>query len=301
MSRWLRRLGYAVGTLVVLVMLLAGFVFVKSERMLSKKYSPPSEPITVVSDSITIARGEHFATAIGKCVDCHSADLGGKVFIDDPILGRVAASNLTSGEGGVGSKYTDAQLAVVIRHGIKIDSTTALVMPSNDYQDFSDEDVAAVVAYVRSMPPVNRTLPTTSLLPVGRALGAAGQLPIFVAEMIKPDRPHAATVTPDTTVEYGSYLSHVGGCTGCHNESLSGGKIPGTPPEFPPAANLTPTGIKHYSDAQLEQILRTGLRPGGSKLSDEMPWRFTAKLTPEEMRATIKYLRSVPAKEFGVR
>lgn len=301
MSRWIRRLGYVLGTLVVLVMALSGFVYVKSSSMMSKKYAPIVEPLSVVRDSTTLARGEHLVTAIGKCVDCHTADFGGKVFIDDPALGRVSASNLTTGKGGVGGKYTDAQMAVVIRHGIKADSTSAMVMPSNDYQRFSDEDVDAIIAYIRSLPPVDRTLPPTELRAVGRALGATGQLPIFVAELIPRDRPHPATVTRDSSLEYGEYLANVGGCTGCHNASLSGGKIPGTPPDFPQAANLTPTGIKHYSDAELENILRTGIRPGGSKLSDEMPWRFTALMTPEEMRATIKYLRSVPAKDFGAR
>lgn len=301
MSRWIRRLAYALGTLVVLIMLLSGFVYVKSSSMMSKKYSPPSEPLSVVRDSATISRGKHFVTAIGKCVNCHTESLGGKVFIDDPVLGRVTATNLTMGKGGVGNKYTDAQLAVAIRHGIKFDSTTALVMPSNDYQDFTDEDVDAIVAYIRSLPPVDNTLPKTELRFVGRALGAFGQLPFFVAELVPIDRPHAPRMVSDTSVAYGSYLTHVGGCTGCHNASLSGGKMMGTPADFPAASNLTPTGLKHYSDTDLEKVLRTGVRPGGSKLNDEMPWRNTAQMTAEEMTATIKYLRSVPAKDFGAR
>lgn len=301
MKRWLRRLAYALGTLVVLILVLSGFVYFKSSNMLAKKYSPPNETLSVVRDSLTIEHGKHFATTIGKCVECHSENFGGKVFIDDPALGRVAASNLTTGKGGVGSKYSDAQMAVAIRHGIKVDSTSAIIMPSNDFQGFSDEDVDAIIAYIRTMPPVDNELPKTELRAVGRALGATGQLPIFVAELVALDREHPAKVTRDTSIEYGKYLSNVGGCTGCHNAALSGGKIPGTPPGFPIAPNLTPTGIKHYSDAQLEAILRTGVRPGGSKLKDEMPWRFTATMTADEMTATIKYLRSVPAKEMGAK
>lgn len=301
MSRWLRRIAYVLGTLVVLVMLLSGFVLVKSSSMMSKKYMPPSEPLSVVRDSTTLERGKHFATAIGKCVDCHTESFGGKVFIDDPTLGRVTATNLTTGKGGVGGKYTDAQMAVAIRHGIKHDSTTALLMPSNDYQDFTDQDVDAIIAYIRSLPAVDNELPKTELHFVGRALGAFGQLPFFVAELVPIDRPHVTRLVSDSTVEYGSYLTHVGGCTGCHNASLSGGKMMGAPPDFPPPANLTPTGLKHYTDAQLETVLRTGVRPSGTKISDEMPWRYTALMTAEEMTATIKYLRSVPPKDFGAR
>ncbi|MEO7361823.1 MAG: cytochrome c [Gemmatimonadaceae bacterium] len=301
MSRWIRRLAYVLGTLVLLVAILAGFVSMKSSSMMTKKYNPPNEPITVVSDSTTLARGGHLVNVIGKCVECHETDLGGKVFIDDPAFARIVASNLTTGKGGYGSTYTNAEMAVAIRHGIRRDSTTALLMPSDDFQVLSDDDVAAVIAYIRSMPPVDRELPLTELHPVGKALSAAGQLPIFMAENIAIDRKHDAIAIRDTSVAYGRYLANAGGCTGCHGKTLSGGKIPGTPPEWPPAANITPTGISHYSDAELETILRTGKRPDGTAVNDVMPWRYTAKLTDEELMTTIKYLRTVPAKSFGGR
>lgn len=301
MSRWIRRLAYVVGTLVVLIALLGGFVVVKSNGMLTKKYNPPNEPLTVVSDSVALARGEHMATVISKCVECHGVDFRGSIFINDPALGQIVASNLTKGKGGVGDKYTDAQMAVAIRHGIKIDSTSALLMPSEEFQVLSDEDVAAIIAYVRSKPPVDNELPKSSLGPVGRALSVAGQLPIYVAEAVPVDRPHAPTVARDTSLAYGTYLANAGGCTGCHGPTLSGGKIPGTPPEWPPAANLTPKGIGHYTDAQVTQILHTGVRPDGSHVNDVMPWKYTNKMTDDEIATTIKYLRSVPAKEFGGR
>lgn len=301
MPRWLRRIAYVLGTLVVLIVILAGFVNMKSSGMMTKKYNPPSEPITVVSDSIALARGSHLVNVISKCVECHKPDLGGSVFIDDPAFARIVASNLTKGKGGYGDKYTDAEMAVAIRHGIRRDSTTSLLMPSDDYQVLSDEDVAAIVAYVRSMPPVDRELPATELHPVGKALSAMGQLPIFMAEIVATDRKHPATVVRDTSVAYGNYLANAGGCTGCHGPTLSGGKIPGTPPDWPPAANLTPTGISKYTDADLTTILRTGKRPDGTQVNDVMPWRYTAKLTDDELMTTIKYLRTVPSKDFGHR
>ncbi len=301
MSRWFRRLAYALGTLVVLVVVLAGFVVVKSNSMLTKKYNPPNEPITVRNDSVTLARGTHLVTVISKCVQCHGDNLGGKPFIDDPKLGHVIAPNLTKGKGGVGNRYTDEQMAVVIRHGIKADSTTALVMPSDDYEVLSDDDVAAIVAYVRSVPPVDHELPRSTLGPLGRALSATGQFPVFVAELVDHNLKHVASVTVDTSVAYGSYLAHAGGCTGCHGPGLSGGKIPGTPPEWPAAANLTPKGIGHYTDTQITEMLRSGTRPDGTHLNDVMPWKFTAKMTDDEIATTVKYLRTVPAKEFGGR
>ena len=301
MSRWLKRIAIGLATLVVLIMVFGGFVMVKSSSMVSKKYPMVITPITVSKDSITMVRGEHFAKAIGKCVDCHGADFGGKIFIDDPALGQVVASNLTTGTGGIGAKYTDDQLASTIRTAVKVDSTTALVMPSDSYQNLSDEDVASIIAYLRAQPPVNRTLPKSQLRPVGRMLSAIGQLPIYMAEEVSPNRTHEKSVAPDTTVAYGSYIAAVGGCNGCHGAGLSGGKIPGVPPEWPAASNLTPTGLGKYTDEQVRTILTTGVRPDRTNVNPVMPWEYTKRMTADELTATIKYLRSVPAKEFGHR
>ena len=302
MTRWIRRIGYVVGTLVVLVIMLSGFVVYKTNSMMTKKYATAPHPITVVSDSVALARGEHLVTVIGKCTNCHTANLGGKIFIDDAGgLGQVVAPNLTRGAGGVGNLLSDDRMAHAIRRGIKHDSTTALVMPADDYQYFSDEDVAAVIAYVRSLPPVDHQLPMTKLGPLGRALSVAGQLPIFMAEQVDPNMTFVKTVVPDSSIAYGDYLAHTGGCTGCHGPTLSGGKIPGTPPEWPSAANITPTGVSKYTDEQIENILRTGKRPDGTSVNDIMPWKYTTNMTPLEMRATLKYLRTVKPKAFGGR
>lgn len=269
--------------------------------MLAGKYAPVIEPLNISHDSANIARGEHIAKTITMCVECHSADLGGGVMVDDPVLGRLVASNLTTGKGGVSSKYTDAQMASLIRHGIRPDSSAVVIMPSSDYQHLSDEDVAAVVAYVKSVPAVDRVLPKTELAMVGRALVVSNQLPPMAATSVPPNRPHVTTIKSEKSVEYGAYIASIGGCAACHGATLAGGKIPGSAPEDPPAANLTPKGIGHYTDAQLETLLRTGKRPDGTHLKDAMPWRFIAGMSDDEMGSVIKYLRSIPPKEFGSR
>lgn len=301
MSRWIRRIAYLVGTLVVLIMVFAGFVAFQSGRVVAQKYSIAAEPITVVSDSATLARGKHLDEAITKCSDCHSDDLGGKEFINDAAFLKLNASNLTKGEGGVGNQYSDEQFAIAIRHGVKADSTSVMIMPSDAYQSLTDEDVAAIIAYIRAQPPVDRTFAKPVVGPVAGALVATGQLPIFLAAIVPADRPHVASVTPAVSVEYGEYLSNVGGCTSCHGSGLGGGRKTGEPPEFAPPSNLTPKGIGHYTDAQLESVLRTGKRPDGTELKYPMPWQYTARMTADEMTATIMYLRSVPPKEFGTR
>ena len=104
---------------------------------------------------------------------------------------------------------------------------------------------------------------------------------------------------PADTVEYGHYIAQVGGCTGCHGAGLSGGPIPGVPPDFPPAQNLTPTGIGQWSDADIVRALRVGKRPDGTTINQFMPWPYTASMTDTEMAALIKYLRSVPPRPTG--
>ena len=76
--------------------------------MMTKMYNPPSEPLTVVSDSVSLTRGAHLVTVVSKCVECHDTDLGGKVFINDPAFARIVATNLTMGKGGLGGRYSDA-------------------------------------------------------------------------------------------------------------------------------------------------------------------------------------------------
>jgi mono/diheme cytochrome c family protein len=299
MSRWVKIPLYVVGSLVGLVALSAAGLYASSSMKIGKTYDVPLKDITVPTDSATIARGKHLVEAIGKCQDCHGEDLGGQIFIDDPGLGRISASNLT--KGGVGGEYTDAEFLRALRHGVKRDGHGARIMPSEDWQYLADDDAAAIIAYVRSVPAVTRELPPFELRPVGRALVGAGILPMIKVDDIDHTRVHPKTMPADTSLEYGRYLADIGGCTGCHGPGLSGGKIPGTPPEFPAAANITPSGIGHYSDAELEAILRTGMKPGGVKVDDFMPWRATAKMDSVEMRATIKFLRSVPKREFGNR
>lgn len=299
MPRWMRWIGYAVGTVVLLAGAGAGYVYAASNSKAEKFYDVPATPIAISHDSATIARGKHFATAIGKCVDCHGDDLGGKVMVDDPALGVVVAPNLTP--GGLLAGDSDAEVVRAIRHGVKRDGRSALIMPSEEYQHFSDEDVGAIVAYLRSLPAVTRELGANQLRPVGRALVAANVLPLYTAELVNHSATPPARVLPDTTVEYGKYLASTGGCIGCHGPGLSGGPIPGMPPDMLPAANITPEAMGRHSDADLERMLREGKRPDGSSINPMMPWRYTALMTDVEMRATIKYLRSVPGKAYGNR
>jgi hypothetical protein len=100
------------------------------------------------------------------------------------MIGVIYASNLTTGEGGIGDAYTNAELARAIRHGVRPDDTGLLVMPSAEYSMLSDEDVNAIVAYMRSVPAIDQEIPPVSLTMMARTLFMAGQLPPLAAEII---------------------------------------------------------------------------------------------------------------------
>ncbi len=301
MKRIIRWFAYVVVTLVVLLGAALGYVYAASSSKAGKKYAVPAVHLNIPSDSASLARGEHLVVAISKCVECHGDDLGGKVLFDDPSLGLIAGPNLTTGAGGSLAGYSDDDLELVIRHGIRRDGTSTLVMPVADYQYLTDDDVGRMIAYVRSLSPVDRSIDSSFLRVVGRILVATNAAPLYTAGTTDPTYRPPVSVVADTSLEYGKYLAKIGGCTGCHGPGLGGGPIPGMPPTAPPASNLTPTGVGSYSDAELETMLRTGKRPDATEIDVSMPWRYTALMSPLEMRATIMYIRSVPKKDFGTR
>ena len=300
MRTLLRRAAIVLGVLVLVLTMGAAAAWTASERRLTRRHPlPAAESLALATDAAALERGRHLATTVSGCAACHGADLGGAVVVDHPALGYIAAPNLTTGRGGAASWRSVMDFERAIRHGIAPDGRALLIMPSDDFQTMSDADVTALIAYVRSVPPVDREIAPSTLRPLGRALLVAGQLPVLAAERIVA--PRHATPIPAPDAGYGRYLADVGGCTGCHGPGLSGGPIPGAPPEWTPAANLTPAGIGSWSKADFERALRRGVRPDGTPIDTVMPWRSTARMTEDEVTALWAYLRTVPARATGGR
>ncbi len=240
------------------------------------------------SDSALVAAGERLTTLRG-CNDCHDADLGGKVMIDDPLLGRVVTANLTP--GGRTASFTMADWDRAVRHGVRADGKGYLVMPANEFHVLSDADLTAMVAYLRSLPPVARALPSTSVRPLGHALNAAGVLDLVPAHVVRHDAPRTPSPPAGPTPEYGAYLAS--GCTGCHGKNYAGGAIPGLGVV---AANLTPdrdTGLGAWSEDDLRRALRTGIRPDGRTLDPVMPIAATKVLSDTEIAALWAYFQTL--------
>ena len=288
-------------TVVVLLVGVITAAYSVSSYRIGRKVAFTDTPPVVAHDSVAVAKGEYLVRAITKCADCHSADLGGQVMIDNPAIGRFYAPNLTSGRGSVTAARSDAEIVNAIRPGITPEGRKLAFMPSRDWSTMADEDVAAVVAYVRSVPAVDRDPRSGKVGPLARALYLAGKFPVFEAELFEHDNIARTKPPAGATAEYGRYLATIGGCHGCHGPTLSGGQVPGTPPDFKPAANLTPGGIGRYTEADFFRVMREGKRPDGSTIDPFMPVTATRLMTDDDTRAIWRYLQTVPAREFGHR
>ncbi len=299
--KWIKRGGLLVAALVVLAGLAAGGVWGFTSQRFGRSVGVQPERIEVSLDSATLERGRHVAFSIAKCADCHGDDFGGKVVVDDPMMGYLGGPNLTTGKGGVGGQLTDEDLVRAIRYGVAPDGRPLLFMPSDEFAFLSDADLAAVIAYVKTRPPVDRDIGRNRVRLLPRVLYTLGDLPMLVSSDRTVERTGSRTAPAEgPTAAYGEYLARAGGCFGCHGEHLQGGKIPGSPPDWPPALNLTPTGdLGSWTVDDFRMVLRTGVRPDGRQLSTVMPWPYTSGLTDDEIAALWKYLQSVPPAPAG--
>ncbi len=301
MKKMLRAAAWTVGAVVVVVILALCGLYIASQRRIDKKWTVAGHELSIPGDSLALLRGRRLAITIGKCVDCHRTDFGGGLFIDAPPVARLYAANLTRGKGGIGGQLSDLDWERAIRHGVKPDGSPLLFMPAQEATHLTDEDAAALIAYLKTLPPVDREIGKNSVGPIGRALFLKGDLQLVPAELIKQDASHPAPVPMGATAEYGAYLAVIGGCKGCHGQTLSGGHMPGSPPDWKSPANLTPEGIGHYREEDFFRALREGKRPGGTPIDTLMPFRYTKDMTDDEIRALWLYLKTVPPKAYGGR
>lgn len=286
--------------LVLLIAAFAAFVYWKSERGMNQRMQVAGEELAIPTSPEAIARGLELANTYG-CLECHGSDGGGKHFLDAMPVLDIRTPNLT--RGGRTARWSGRDWARSVRHGVRPDGSMVLFMPATDFRMVDAADLGAIVAYMKSLPPVTRDAGRTRPGPVGRLLYVLGELPLVPAERVD----HAATVPTapprGPTAEYGRYLAN--GCTGCHGEHLSGGPIPGVPPEWPPAANITPdraTGRGGSTEADFIATMTHGTRRSGGTIDPgHMPWRQFARFSPDDLHAIYLYLETVPPRAHGGR
>lgn len=294
MKKILNWIGIVLGSLVVLILAVAGVLVLIGNSRLNKTYDFPPSNIVVPTDEASIAYGRHRAETL--CEGCHGKDLSGieKWFNAGP-LGTIDSANLTTGEGGFGQEVTsDEDYIRAIRHGIDPEGKP-LFMPAVYSTSFlSDEDLGAIIAYVKSAPPVDHVTYGQNFTPLAKIMLAAGMLGKLPVEAISHDV-HVTAPARGISVEYGDYMINTHDCRLCHGQELAGGKHP-DPTIKLISPNLTPGGeVGFWTEEQFINTLRTGVTPSGHELDAEhMPWEIYRLFTDDELKAIYLYLQSLP-------
>jgi len=302
MKKILKWAGILLGILIGVTLITNLILYALGESRLKRVYIVPKESITIPIEPKSLTEGKRIFQYRG-CEACHGEHLQGLVYLDNPAIGQVITPNLTTGNGGIGVQRTDEDLLRSIRHGVRPDGTPLLFMPSTEFYFLSDNDVGRVIAYIRSAPAVDNVMPASRLTVTGRiVMNVAQEITFLPAELIPHDAPRPTAPEPGITLEYGEYLSH--SCKVCHGLTLSGGEIPGFPPEWPSAPNLTSgkgSRLPTWGEAGFIEIIRTGQKHGRSINPDYMPWESYRHMNDDELRAVYFYLQSLPPKDFGNR
>ena len=251
--------------------------------------------LNAIATERAVARGKHLVEATYGCGECHGADFGGGVMVDDAAVGKILGPNLTTGTGSRTLKYTAADWDRMVRHGVKPDGTGS-PMPSKDFFSMSDQELSDIVSYIRTMPPVNKEVPSVALGPVGKMLVATGGFVISADQHPTKHVIEHAKVPPPAVADatFGKHLAQT--CSGCHRDNFAGGPMISGAPDWPPAANLTPTGLAGYTYEDFVRVMREGKRKNGAALLEPMASmpKFAKNMTEVEMQALWAYIKDLP-------
>ncbi|MGA8639028.1 MAG: cytochrome c [Candidatus Sulfotelmatobacter sp.] len=257
-----------------------------------------------------LARGRYLANAVSGCIFCHSEHdwkapgapevesklAAGEVFPLTGLPGTVVASNITPDPTTGAGSWSDDQLARAIREGIGHDGRTLFpLMPYEHFRTMSDEDLASVVVYLRSLQPVQNLPPKTKIeFPVN----------FLIRSVPQPITEPVAAVNSTDPVKRGEYLVQIAGCSDCHTPQKRGQPKPGLafaggfelqgPFGTVTSSNITPdpSGISYYDENLFIQAMRTG-RVGARSLNPIMPWSVYRNMTDEDLKAVFAYLRTL--------
>lgn len=278
--------GIAVSGLLLTLCAFIGVTALLGFYRLRVSHDNPVPDVQVAGSPEQIARGERLANL---CVQCHSST-GGLPLDGNPEnivegIGTVSGVNLTP--AGPIEDWSDGEIIRAIREGLDESGQALLIMPSEYLHNMSDADAQAIVAYLRTQPPIESQIPESQMNLLGAVVVGLGVFPTSAQPPVTSVEAPPAGPTP----EYGEYLAAVSGCQQCHGEGLrgsSGGFVPAGP-------NL-PAIVSGWSADEFVETLRTGVNPSGNSLDTEtMPWQnFSAAYTDEELRALYEYIRVLP-------
>lgn len=281
----------------LLILLITGFYFSSQySRMSAARYDLDVTAINIPTDSISLERGRTLSV---MCRTCHGVDYAGLGFFDDEALGYMASPNLTGSKGSATEKYTDQDWVKALRHGLNPEGRPLMVMPSENFCYLSDEDLGALIAFLKSVPEIEKPMGATKFTTMARVMMGAGLFGELYGYNKIPheDVRHVESVDISSTMDYGGYMTRIHGCASCHGKEFNGGISPD--PISPPGLNLTPKGnIGNWSEDQFMQTLRTGKTPEGKILDSKfMPWPGIGAHDSIELSALFAYLKALPPLE----
>lgn len=278
-------------TLLVLVFVFASaFVHLRFNSLSDAQYAQP--PVSIHEEVAKADKnlGKRIFTVRNGCVECHGVNLAGAKVMENGAMGSIWGANITpAGLQG----WSDEDIARAIRYGVHKSGRSLRFMPSFDFEGLSKGDIAAVIAYVRSVPAVNEPSHENSFGPVVRMLSVLGKMPImFPALVIKPDQAFAEKPAEAANPLFGEYLGRT--CVGCHGVELRGGPIPGGDPSWPEAANIRLGADPLWTEAKFRQLIQSGVSPRTNQaLRPPMPIAALKQLTDTEISALWQYLSSL--------
>lgn len=294
MKRFLKWTGIVLLSLVILLALTSWVLSRSFLKEFDKVYAVDVVPINIPSDSASLERGRQLSVS---CRNCHDVDLAGKVFFDDPTIGKLPSSNLTRAKGSETEGYTDLDYVRALRHGLNKKGNALMVMPSDSYTHLSDEDLGCLIAFIKSLPATERTFPLRKFKYTAQVMAGAGLFgELFPYNNIDHAKATKVIAPPmSDTPEYGHYIAKIGGCFACHGPDLAGGTSPD--PVSPPVPNISKGGhMGKWSKEQFKSVFRTGITPEGKKLDGKyMPFDGISALNDVEIDALYTYIQSLPA------
>ncbi len=298
----LKWIGVFVGGLIGLVLVVVLVLYGIGQARLNKTYSITPKMVDLPGDEESLQEGKRIFQYRG-CEACHGEDLQGVVYLENPAIGQVITPNLTLGEGGIGDERTDLDLVRAVKYGVSADGTASLFMPSTEFYYLSDMDLGLILAYIRSKPPVNNQPEPSQLSTTGFiVMNLTQEITFLPAELIPLEEEPPSAPEPGLTPAYGEYLAL--SCPVCHGLGLSGGEIPGFPPEWPAAGNLTAgpgSRLPTWGEDGFIDIIRDGEKHGRGITPDYMPWTSYRHMSDLELRAVYLYLMSIEPRDFGNR
>ena len=292
MKKVFKWIGIVLGSLVGLILVVAFVFILMANARLNKTYDFPPSNITIPTDAASIEFGKHRVETL--CVGCHGPDLSGiENWFDGGPLGTIDSANLTSGEGGFGREATSVEDYVrAIRHGIDSDGKPLFMPAVVSTAHLSDEDLGSIIAYIKTIPPVDHVTHGKQFTPLAKIMFTAGVLPPFPAEVVSHDV-HVTAPPRGVSTDYGEYLANTNDCHVCHGTNMNGAPFP-DPTVKLITPNLTPGGeLGAWSEQDFINALRTGVTPSGHQLNDHMPWKDYRNMYDDELKAIWMYLQSL--------